>query len=186
LFRANAAPFRVLATRNLSMVSQPLLRTAPVLSVTKNYKGSTSEEVRLKAQSEMQEYWERNIKLKRPWSPHLTIYSPPLCMQNSFLHRATGIAMAVVWMGAGAAGFWYTGHFDAMLDYVSSFSFGPSIMFGAKCLLAYPLVYHYTNGMRHLAWDYAIGFDMKTVNLTGSTVLILSILLTLALASVKL
>lgn len=53
-------------------------------------------------------------------------------------------------MGAGAAGFWYTGHFDAMLDYVNSFSFGPSIMFGAKCLLAYPLVYHYTNGMRHL------------------------------------
>lgn len=36
------------------------------------------------------------------------------------------------------------------------------------------------------AWDYAIGFDMKTVNLTGSTVLILSILLTLALASIKL
>ncbi|KAL5970394.1 hypothetical protein TSMEX_001873, partial [Taenia solium] len=186
LLRAHAATFRGLVVRNLSMVSQPfLLRTAPVLSTPKHHKGSTSEEVRLKAQNEMQEYWERNIKLKRPWSPHLTIYSPPLCMRNSFLHRATGIAMALVWMGAGAAGFWYTGHFDAMLDYVNSFSFGPSIVFGTKCLLAYPLVYHYTNGMRHLAWDYAIGFDMKTVNLTGSTVLILSVLVTLALASIR-
>ncbi|KAL5110784.1 hypothetical protein TcWFU_008366 [Taenia crassiceps] len=172
LLRAYAAPFRGLPARNLSTVSQVFLRTTPVLSTTKHYKGSTSEEVRLKAQSEMQDYWDRNIKLKRPWSPHLTIYSPPLCMRNSFLHRATGIAMAVVWMGAGTAGF--------------CFSFGPSIMFGAKCLLAYPLVYHYTNGMRHLAWDYAIGFDMKTVNLTGSTVLILSVLITLALASIKL
>ncbi|CDS42107.1 succinate dehydrogenase complex subunit C [Echinococcus multilocularis] len=186
LLRAHAAPFRGVAARNLSMALQPLLlRTAPVLSATKHYKGSTSEEVRLKAESEMQDYWERNIKLKRPWSPHILIYSPPLCTRNSFLHRATGVAMAIVWMGAGAAGFWYTGHFDGMLDYVSSFSFGPSIVFGAKCLLAYPLVYHYCNGMRHLAWDYAIGFDMKTVNMTGATVLILSFLLTLALASIR-
>lgn len=53
-------------------------------------------------------------------------------------------------MGAGIAGFWYTGHFDAMLDYVHSLQLGPSIIYGTKCFLAYPLVYHYTNGMRHL------------------------------------
>ena len=93
--RAGALPFRFLAERNLSMIPQSaLLRAAPVLSVNKQFKGSSSDEVRLKAQSEMQEYWERNMKLKRPWSPHITIYSPPLCMRNSFLHRATGIGMA--------------------------------------------------------------------------------------------
>ncbi|VDD81229.1 unnamed protein product [Mesocestoides corti] len=183
------APFHGLVSRNLCMMSPmaspKLLRCAPLLSTSKHTKGSTSEEVRLKAQTEMQDYWERNQKLKRPWSPHITIYSPPLCMRNSFLHRATGIAMAFVWTGVGIAGFWYTGNFDAMLEYVNSYHFGPSILYGAKCVLAYPLVYHYLNGMRHLAWDYAIGFDMKTVNLTGATVLVVSVLLTLALASIK-
>ncbi len=37
-----------------------------------------------------------------------------------------------------------------MLEYVNSYHFGPSILYGAKCVLAYPLVYHYMNGMRHL------------------------------------
>ncbi len=98
LLRAQAAPFRGLVARNISLASQPtsstLLRCTPVLATSKQCKGSTSEEVRLKAQEEMQEYWEKNMKLKRPWSPHLTIYSPPFCMRTSFLHRATGIAMA--------------------------------------------------------------------------------------------
>lgn len=54
------------------------------------------------------------------------------------------------WMSAGCAGFWYTGNFDAMLEYVNNFQFGSTVLYGAKFLLAYPLVYHYTNGMRHL------------------------------------
>lgn len=102
-----------------------------------------------------------------------------------FLPFSLKIGFILVWTGAGAAGFWYTGNFDAMLDYVNSYHFGPAILYGAKCVLAYPLVYHYMNGMRHLAWDYAIGFDMKTVNTTGLTVLILSVFVTLALASIK-
>uniref|UniRef100_A0A183TFP9 Succinate dehydrogenase cytochrome b560 subunit, mitochondrial n=1 Tax=Schistocephalus solidus TaxID=70667 RepID=A0A183TFP9_SCHSO len=153
--RANSAPFRGLAFRNLSLTSHSvpstLLRCTPVLSTCKNGKGSTSEEVRNMAQSEMQAYWKTNVDLKRPWSPHLQIYHPPLCMQNSFLHRATGIAMAIVWASAGCAGFFYTGHFDAMLDYVNSYHLGPYVLGSCKFVLAYPLVYHYINGMRHLA-----------------------------------
>ncbi|VDO01438.1 unnamed protein product [Rodentolepis nana] len=134
----------------------------------------------------MQDYWERNIKLRRPISPHATIYKPPLCMCTSFMHRSTGVVMCLAWMALGCGGFWYTGNFDAMLEYINSYQLAPYYLFGAKFLLAYPLIYHYTNGMRHLAWDYSIGFDMKTVNFTASTNLILSFLLTLALASIKL
>lgn len=94
--------------------------------------------------------------------------------------------MAIVWASAGCAGFFYTGHFDAMLDYVNSYHLGPYVLGSCKFVLAYPLVYHYINGMRHLAWDYAIGFDIKTVNRTGIAVLILSVLITLGLASIKL
>ncbi|KAM7537491.1 hypothetical protein Aperf_G00000073946 [Anoplocephala perfoliata] len=180
-------PLRVVpfAAKRLSVVSpSTLLRTTPVLSLTSHGKASTSEEVRLLAQNEMQSYWERNLKLKRPLSPHTTVYKPPLCMCTSFMHRSTGIVMALAWMSAGCAGFWYTGNFGAMIDYINSFHFGPTVIYCTKFLLAYPLVYHYTNGMRHLAWDYAIGFNMKTVNLTATTELIVSFLLSLALASI--
>ncbi|KAM3182677.1 hypothetical protein ACTXT7_011839 [Hymenolepis weldensis] len=187
LLRANIAPFRAFVTRNYSLVSPPtLLRTTPVLSVIANGKRTSPEGVRLQAQTEMQNYWEKNLKLKRPLSPHATIYNPPLCMCTSFMHRSTGIVMALAWMSAGCAGFWYTGNFDAMLEYVNSFQFGSTVLYGAKFLLAYPLVYHYTNGMRHLAWDYAIGFDLKTVNMTASTNLIMSFVITALLASIKL
>ncbi|BHF66168.1 hypothetical protein AAHC03_05664 [Spirometra sp. Aus1] len=190
LLRASSAPFCGLAVRNLSLTSRSVpstfLRCTPVLSACKHGKGSTSDEVRDTAQTEMQQYWQKNADLKRPWSPHLQIYHPPLVMRNSFLHRATGIAMALVWTSVGCAGFFYTGHFDAMLDYVNSFHLGPYVLGSCKFVLAYPLVYHYLNGMRHLAWDYAIGFDMKTVNTTGMTVIILSVLVAMGLASIKL
>lgn len=94
--RANTVPVRALAVRNYSLVSPSnLLRTTPVLTITANGKKSTAEEVRLQAQTEMQNYWEKNLKMKRPLSPHATIYSPPLCMCTSFMHRATGVAMAL-------------------------------------------------------------------------------------------
>ncbi|VDN22222.1 unnamed protein product [Dibothriocephalus latus] len=182
--RSSSTPFRGLAVRNLSLATRSapssLLRSTPVLSACKNGAGSTSQEVQDTAQTEMQQYWQKNIGLKRPWSPHLTIYHPPLVMRNSFMHRAT------VWASAGCAGFWYTGNFDAMLDYVNSYHLGPYVLGSCKFILCYPLVYHYLNGMRHLAWDYAIGFDMKTVNTTGMTVFVLSVLVALGLASIKL
>lgn len=44
---------------------------------------------------------ERNERLKRPLSPHLTIYKLQLTSTLSITHRATGIALAYYAMGAG-------------------------------------------------------------------------------------
>jgi succinate dehydrogenase / fumarate reductase cytochrome b subunit len=39
-------------------------------------------------------------------------------------------------------------------------------------------VYHMLNGIRHLAWDFGYGYEIKTANLSGVVVLLLSILTT--------
>nr|CAH8830729.1 unnamed protein product [Trichobilharzia regenti] len=162
------------------------LRPNLVVRCSKAAKGSSSEQVRKQAEKEMQSFWAKNISVKRPWSPHLQVYSPPLVMRFSFLHRATGIAMAIVWSSVGIGAFFFTGHYEAMLDYVKSMQLGGAIIAACKFVLCYPLVYHYLNGMRHLAWDYAIGFPIKTCNTTGFIVLGSSLLVSAILACIRL
>ena len=45
--------------------------------------------------------------------------------------------------------------------------------------LVFSLVYHFLNGIRHLAWDYGYGFELTTVYLSGGIVILLSIVATL-------
>nr|AAW26576.1 SJCHGC03139 protein [Schistosoma japonicum] len=83
------------AFASVTKVSVGLLRPSIVVRASKAAKGSTSDQVRKQAEKEMQSFWHKNITGGRPWSPHLQIYSAPLVMRFSFLHRATGIAMAI-------------------------------------------------------------------------------------------
>ena len=53
--------------------------------------------------------------------------------------------------------------------------YGRALLF----LWAFALFFHLCNGIRHLAWDAGLGFDLKHVYLSGWTVVILSLLLTL-------
>ncbi|VDP38808.1 unnamed protein product [Schistosoma margrebowiei] len=184
----------------VSKVSVGLLRPSSVVRTTKAAKGSTSENVRRQAEKEMQSFWDRNATERRPWSPHLQVYSAPLVMRFSFLHRATGIAMAIVWSSVGIGAFFFTGHYDSILDYVKNMHLGSSVIAACKFILCYPLVYHYLNGIRHLvsvhcivnysflhaAWDYAIGFPIKTCNTTGFIALGSSLVISAILACIRL
>ncbi|VEL18492.1 unnamed protein product [Protopolystoma xenopodis] len=161
------------------------------LNTPKMLKGSTSEQVRNQAQQEMQDFWERNIKASRPRAPHLSIYKPPLVMNLSLMHRATGIAMGIAWAGIGCSAYLFTGHYDEALNFIKEFQMGDLTLGVVKFILCYPLVYHYLNGMRHLvslqiAWDYAIGFKMSTIYKTGYGAIISSLVVAGLLASLKL
>ncbi len=46
-------------------------------------------------------------------------------------------------------------------------------------LWALALFYHLCNGIRHLFWDAGFGFDLRTVYLSGWSVVIISVLLTI-------
>ena len=112
----------------------------------------------------------------RPVSPHLQIYKPQLTSVLSILHRFTGLGLAagaailVAWLIAAAHG---AAAFDCAQAVAGSW-YGRLLLF----LWAFALFYHLCNGIRHLAWDAGFGFDLKTTYLSGWTVVIAAVVLT--------
>lgn len=116
--------------------------------------------------------------VERPLSPHLQIYRWQITSVLSILHRMTGVALGLGtlvlawWLIAAASGpdafgraQWLLGSWLGML-----------VLFG----FTWALMFHMCNGIRHLAWDLGYGFELKTVTMTGWTVVIGSALLTIA------
>lgn len=112
----------------------------------------------------------------RPLSPHLQIYRPQITSVLSITHRLTGIALYLglllwtLWLFTLAAypdcHAWLTAHVSAW--------------YGQIALLGWTFCffYHLLNGVRHLAWDAGVGFDLPSVTRTGWVVVCGSILLT--------
>ena len=116
---------------------------------------------------------------ERPLSPHLTIYKWPITMATSITHRATGVAISagmvlVAWglISLASGPEMYQPFLTAMKNPI-----GLVVLFG----MLWSLIYHFLNGIRHLAWDFGYGFAVPTANRTGVTVIALSILLTNAI-----
>jgi len=114
----------------------------------------------------------------RPLSPHMTIYRWPVTMMTSITHRITGGGMAVgmialawwlVCISNGPEG-WQS--FHAIWDT----PLGLLVLFG----LTWSLVYHFLNGVRHLAWDLGYGFDKREAERNSVIIYALSILGALA------
>jgi succinate dehydrogenase / fumarate reductase cytochrome b subunit len=114
----------------------------------------------------------------RPLSPHLQIYRWPVTMATSIAHRATGIALSAGtillawWLIAAATGS------DAYHVFAAGAAnpIGRIVLFG----LVWSLTFHLFNGIRHLAWDFGWGFEVRTANRSGVIVVLLSILATIA------
>ncbi len=113
----------------------------------------------------------------RPLSPHLQVYRPQWTMAFSILHRITGVALAVgtvllvYWLLAAAAG--PEAYADARA-LIGSWV-GRILLLG----WSYALFYHLLNGIRHLAWDAGLGFELKTAYASGCLMVAASVGLTL-------
>jgi succinate dehydrogenase / fumarate reductase cytochrome b subunit len=100
--------------------------------------------------------------VRRPLSPHLSIYRWEVTMASSILNRITGVALSlgtlllVWWLLAAAAG-------PAYFAVVQEFLISP---LGLLLLLGWTaaLFYHLFAGIRHLAWDIGIGFAKPGLN----------------------
>eukprot|EP00051_Salpingoeca_urceolata_P005541 m.74208 g.74208 ORF g.74208 m.74208 type:complete len:191 (-) comp14416_c0_seq1:62-634(-) len=128
-----------------------------------------------------QDFNEKNTKLNRPMSPHLTIYKPQLTSMLSISHRATGIAHTTLITGAGL---WFLSgqSMDSMITLIESFNPSATTVILGKMALAFPLTYHSFNGFRHLMWDTARKLELKDVYSTGYFVVGLSTVAALGLA----
>ena len=113
---------------------------------------------------------------ERPLSPHLQVYKPQITMVMSILHRATGIVLALgsllfaAWLVAVAGG---ADAFELARAALASVP-GQIVLFGLSACL----VYHFLNGIRHLAWDAGHGFEIPKFYASGYAVAVLTVLLT--------
>ena len=112
----------------------------------------------------------------RPLSPHLQIYKPQITSILSIFHRLTGISLSigsfiiVAWIVSLSMGVESYSYFMSVVDNW----FIQTIIFG----FAFALFYHFSNGIRHLFWDAGLGFELKSVYISGSIVVLNAIILT--------
>jgi succinate dehydrogenase / fumarate reductase cytochrome b subunit len=120
----------------------------------------------------------------RPLSPHLQIYKPQITSVLSILHRFTGVGLFFGLVGLVTWVFFlafdkhesYQGLYAAYMNLLCH-PFGRFVCWGT----VFCVFYHWANGIRHLAWDYGHGYDLKTVSYTGWFVVLFSMLSTLTL-----
>ena len=112
----------------------------------------------------------------RPISPHLTIYRMAITMLVSSMNRLTGAGMVLAailivwWLMAAASG---EDYFTIVDGFLTSWP-GLLVLIGSL----WALWFHFLGGVRHLFMDFGLGYEIKTVNMTGWIVLIGSLVLT--------
>jgi len=119
---------------------------------------------------------ERALNTKRPLSPHLQIYKPQLTSVLSISHRFTGVILSLFAflipfiLAFISFGFEYYDLFLRFIDHII-----------IKIILAgtmFSLVYHLSNGIRHLFWDIGIGLGIRNSYMSGYLVVLISISVT--------
>ena len=117
-------------------------------------------------------------RTRRPISPHLQVYRPQLTAVLSSLHRLSGLALT---LGAiGIAGWVITLALGerayAAFQHILTSALGQMLL----AFFAVAFFYHLANGVRHLAWDIGIGFELHEVYRSGWLVIALTAIASLA------
>ncbi|KAH8334907.1 hypothetical protein KR074_002171, partial [Drosophila pseudoananassae] len=163
-----------------SLIRSPALRQGLQMA-------AASRQVSLKVVSvastqKEESFFEKNERLGRKLSPHLTIYSPQLTSMLSIMHRGTGLALgAGVWaLGLGALISSHDiNHYATMVE---GLQLSGATLTALKFIIAYPVGYHTANGVRHLLWDTGRFLKIKEVYSTGYAMVATSFILTAILA----
>lgn len=114
----------------------------------------------------------------RPKSPNIQIYRPQLTSVLSILNRITGMILSacgvvlVIWLMAAAAG---PGAYVVVQEAITSWP-GQIVLLAAT----FAFFLHLCGGIRHLVWDTVHGFELRTIYISGWTVVAASLALTLA------
>ena len=118
------------------------------------------------------------IRRPRPRSPNIQVYRPQLTSVLSILNRLTGVVLSagavvlVVWLIAGASGPQAFGLIQGALA-----SWWGQIMLAG---VTFAFFFHLCGGIRHLVWDTVHGFSLRSIYISGWSVVAASIVLTLA------
>ena len=117
------------------------------------------------------------MKNDNPLSPHIQIYNWHISSLVSISHRITGI---INFVSLTLICFWVSylvlgkDNYELVFVFLNSF-FGKFLILGIVWSFSFQIL----SEIRHLFWDYGIGFELKTANITGSLVIVGSFILTL-------
>ena len=117
------------------------------------------------------------MKNDNPLSPHIQIYNWHVSSLVSISHRITGI---INFVSLTLICFWVSylvlgkDNYELVFVFLNSF-FGKFLILGIVWSFSFQIL----SEIRHLFWDYGIGFELKTANITGSLVIVGSFILTL-------
>ena len=117
------------------------------------------------------------MKNDNPLSPHIQIYNWHISSLVSISHRITGI---INFVSLTLICFWVSYLVLGKDNYELIFIFLNSFI-GKFLILAivWSFSFQILSEIRHLFWDYGIGFELKTANITGSLVIVGSFILTI-------
>ena len=110
-------------------------------------------------------------------SPHIQIYNWHISSLVSISHRITGI---INFVSLTLICFWVfylvlgKDNYELVFVFLNSF-FGKFLILGIVWSFSFQIL----SEIRHLFWDYGIGFDLKIANITGSLVIVGSFILTI-------
>lgn len=122
-------------------------------------------------------YDERNMKLGRKLSPHLSIYKKQLTSVLSIFLRISGCVLAVGVWAIGLCGLLTNMNIDAMVEQVQKSDSLKSLLTLMKICIALPFAYHIVAGTRHLLWYLNIFLSKQMVYMTGYISIALSLIL---------
>jgi succinate dehydrogenase cytochrome b556 subunit len=120
------------------------------------------------------------MKINRPLSPHLTIYTPQLTSTLSIFHRITGAFMAstvllsVLCLKMCDLNLTFYPFYWCTFCTITYFNW---LIFGLTNLVLLALCYHMSNGIRHLLWDFGFFLDLPKVYTSGIIMLMCALLL---------
>ncbi|KAL7279463.1 succinate dehydrogenase cytochrome b560 subunit [Trametes coccinea BRFM310] len=120
-------------------------------------------------------------RLRRPSSPHFTIYQPQLTWLGSIANRVTGAGLSVLLYGYALAYLVAPTTFDSthVIEFIAGLP--DALKYTGKFILAAPFAYHSWNGLRHLSWDMGKFLTLKGAYSSGYAVLAATAVSTVAL-----
>ena len=117
------------------------------------------------------------IDNQNPLSPHLQVYRWHISSLISITHRILGV---VNFLALTLIFFWLLilslgeSNYQLFLLMINSI-IGKFILIG----FSWSMSFHLLSGIRHLVWDLGYGFEIKTANISGVFVIILSLVFTI-------
>lgn len=116
----------------------------------------------------------KNMGLKRPMSPHLTVYGPTVPSMTSIAQRITGTILTSYAILISGGTLFLSNGIDTYVSMIQSLDLSRPLLFILKVLLGAPFAYHYFCGIRFCAWNAGKWLDMKTVYSTARQSFILT------------